>query len=364
LFDPAQETIVSADASSYGLGAVLIQKQPEGVMKPVAYISRSLTPTEQRYAQIEKEALAFTWACERFSDYLVGLKFSIETDHKPLIPLFSTKNMDELPIRVQRFRMRMMRFQFSIYHVPGKSLIVADMLSRAPLDGVTDSDRTLREDADAFVNLTVQSLPATEHRLENIRQHQQQDEECQLLVHYCQAGWPNKKLPDKMRPYSSVAAKLSVDNGLLLRGCRIVIPTALTQDILKGLHTGHQGSAKCQERACQLVWWPGLPPQLLQMVKDCCVCCKEHAQPAEPLIISELPELPFQNGTDFFEWEKQSYLLPVDYYSQYIEIALLKRTTAAEVIAHMETIFARHGIPEWCVSDNGPQYSSEGFQSS
>ena len=96
-------------------------------MKPVVYISRSLAPTEQRYAQIEKEALAFTWACERFSDYLVGLKFSIETDHKPLTPLFSTKNMDELPIRVQRLRMRMMRFQFSIY-VPGKSLIVADML--------------------------------------------------------------------------------------------------------------------------------------------------------------------------------------------------------------------------------------------
>jgi len=114
LFDPAQETIVSADASSYSLGAVLIQKQPEGVMKPVAYISRSLTPTEQRYAQIEKEALAFTWACECFSDYLVGLKFSIETDHKPLIPLFSTNIMDELPIRVQRFRMRMMKFQFSI----------------------------------------------------------------------------------------------------------------------------------------------------------------------------------------------------------------------------------------------------------
>ena len=82
-------------------------------MKAVAYISRSLTPTEQRYAQIEKEALAFTWACERFSDYLVGLKFSIETDHKPLIP--RTKNLDEMPIRVQRFQVRMMRFQFSIY---------------------------------------------------------------------------------------------------------------------------------------------------------------------------------------------------------------------------------------------------------
>jgi len=83
--------------------------------------------------------------------------------------------MDELPIRMQRFQMRMMRFQFSIYHVPGKSLIVADRLSGAPLDRVTDSDQTLQEDANAFVNLTVQSLPATEHRLEDIRQHQQQD---------------------------------------------------------------------------------------------------------------------------------------------------------------------------------------------
>ena len=97
-------------------------------MKPVSYHS------EQRYAQIEKEALAFTWACERFSDYLVGLKFTIETDHKPLVPLFRRKNLDELPLRVQRFRMRMMRFVFSIHHVPRKDLLVADALSRAPVN--------------------------------------------------------------------------------------------------------------------------------------------------------------------------------------------------------------------------------------
>ena len=69
LFDPSFETTVSADALSYGLGAVLLQRQPEGELKPVAYVSRSMTPTEQRYAQIEKEALALTWACECFSDY-------------------------------------------------------------------------------------------------------------------------------------------------------------------------------------------------------------------------------------------------------------------------------------------------------
>ena len=292
LFDPTRETVVSADASCYGLGATLIQKQPDGAMKLVAYISRSLTPTEQRYAQIEKEALAFTWACERFSDYLIGLKFSIETDHKPLVP--------ELPVRVQRFRMRMMRFQFSIYHVPGKSLIVADTLSRAPLSGVTDSDRILQEDADAFVNLTMQSLPATEHRLEDIRQHQQQDEVCRLLVCYCQSGWPNKKkLPDIVRPYSSVAAELSVQNGLLLRGCRIVVPTAMRQDILEKLHTGHQGIVKCRERARQSVWWPGLSTQLMQLVKNCRECCREQKQPAEPLIV-RITQTTFSKGGNGF----------------------------------------------------------------
>ena len=101
LFDPNLETTVSADASSYGLGAVLLQKQTSGENKLVAYISRSMTSTEQKYAQIEKEALAFTWACERLSDYLIGLKFHILTDHKPLVPLFSTKHLEEMPIQVQ-----------------------------------------------------------------------------------------------------------------------------------------------------------------------------------------------------------------------------------------------------------------------
>ena len=104
LFDQSRETMVSADASSYGLGAVLLQKQPDGELKSLSCISRSLTPTEQRYPQIEKEVLAFTWACQRFYDFLLGLEFHIHTDHKPLVTLFGSKNLEELPARVQRFR--------------------------------------------------------------------------------------------------------------------------------------------------------------------------------------------------------------------------------------------------------------------
>jgi len=83
LYNPEAPTKVCADASSYGLGAVLMQKQGTE-WKPIAYASRSMTEIEQRCAQIEKEALA-TWACEKFSTYILGMKFMIETNHKPLV---------------------------------------------------------------------------------------------------------------------------------------------------------------------------------------------------------------------------------------------------------------------------------------
>ena len=101
-YNPLLPTVVSANASSFGLRAVLRQRH-ESVLRPVAYISRALTDTKMNYTQIEKEALAVTWACERFQDYLIGLHFTVETDHKPLVPLLSTKTLDQFPARVQRF---------------------------------------------------------------------------------------------------------------------------------------------------------------------------------------------------------------------------------------------------------------------
>ena len=175
LFDPNLETLLSADASSHGIGAVLLQKQANGV----AYKSRALTPTEQRYAQIEKEALAFTWACESLSDYLLGLRFHIETDHKPLVPLFSLKKgLDELPLRLQRFRLRMLRYSFSIFHVPGKSIAVADTLSRAPSAEPTPADEEFQRDIASYVSSILSHIPATERRVAKIKQHQHQDEVC------------------------------------------------------------------------------------------------------------------------------------------------------------------------------------------
>ena len=103
LYNPQAPITVSADASSHGLGAVL--QQSDSPWKPVAYASRAMTETEKRYAQIEEEALAATWACERFSNYVLGRTFLIESDHKPLIPLLNSKHMDDLPPHILRFRL-------------------------------------------------------------------------------------------------------------------------------------------------------------------------------------------------------------------------------------------------------------------
>ena len=103
-----------------------------------------MTSTEQYYCQIEKEALAITWASDQYSHHLLRSTFQIETDHKPLLPLLSTKALDELTPRVLRFRLRLMQYHFGITHVPGQSLITANTLSRAPASSSTPSDSALQ----------------------------------------------------------------------------------------------------------------------------------------------------------------------------------------------------------------------------
>ena len=147
-----------------------------------------------------------------------------------------------------------------------------------------------------------------------------------------------------------------------MRGCRIVVPPPLRKEMLARIHTGHQGIVKCRERARQSVWWPGMSRELEELVKNCPECCKTLRQRAQPLMPSVLPDLSRQKvGTDLFEWRQKTFLIIVDYYSRYVEIARLNRPTAEEVITHTRSIFARHGIPEVVLSDNGPQYTSEAY---
>ena len=360
-YDPKADTKVCADASSYGLGAVLMQKH-SGSWKPVAYASRSLSETEKRYAQIEKEALASTWACEKFSIYLLGKSFLIETDHKPLVPLLGSKNLHDLPPRVLRFRLRLARFDYSISHVPGKRLYTADALSRDPSE---DTDVCcLQKEAETLMELNTSTLPASQPRLLRYRKWQEQDPVCSKVIQYCKSKWPDKQnVSHEMKPYFEARGMLTVDkNNLLLYGSRIVVPAILKRETLERLHSGHQGITRSRLRAKLSVWWPRISGEIERYIKQCSICSKHFKNRKEPLIPTPLPEYPWQKvASDLFQLNKYTYIVVTDYYSQYPEVSRLRDTTSKGVICYLKGIFGRWGIPEILISDNGPQFKSQEF---
>ena len=305
--------------------------------------------------------MAATWACEKFEDYILGLTFTLETDHKPLVPLLGHHDIELLPPRLQRFRLRLMRYSYTIQHVPGRELYTADALSRTPLSA-TDTD--LEGETNIYAHNIISNLPASDSKLEEIRLHQREDETCRMLMSYCQDGWPDRsQLQGTINQYWPFRSELTLVEGLLLYGSRIVIPSSLRLGVLDSLHEGHQGINKCRSRAQQSIWWPGLSRQIAELVSNCSTCCKNMKNHMEPLIPGQFPDSPWLKiATDLFEFKQQQYLLVVDYYSRFIEIAKLENTTAASVINNLKSIFARFGIPQCVVSDNGPQYSCREFQ--
>ena len=137
-----------------------------------------------------------------------------------------------------------------------------------------------------------------------------------------------------------------MQKGLLLRGSRIVIPPPLRKTLLEKIHSGHQGITKCRERARQSIWWPGISVE--NLVRNCKECLKSQHNRPQPLNPTPLPALPWQRvGSDLFEWKQSVYLLVVEYYSRFIEIARLNRPTTAEVVTHLKSIIARHGVPQY-----------------
>ena len=363
LYNPKAATKISADASSHGLGAVLLQLNE--YWQPVAYASRALTDTESRYAQIEKEALAVTWACERFSCYIIGKQIEIETDHKPLVPLLSCKPLEHLPPRVVRFRLRMMRFDYSIQHVPGKLLYTADALSRATnQDAPTPDQITSQDEVESYIDAVVSHSPASRDRFQQYCDAQHSDATCSQVIAWCKTKWPEKHaVKGDLKPYWQLREELSLYNDLLLFRDRIVVPKDLRRQTIEKIHQGHQGITRCRLRVRSSVWWPGISKEVDSYVKQCPHCEKSVPQAREPLITTPLPAFPWERiGVDLFELHKSSYLIVVDYFSRYPEAIKLKSTTSKSEIEVLKSIFSRHGVPVVLVSDNGPQFASGEMQ--
>ena len=168
----------ACDASKLGLAAMLEQLHGS-VWYPTGFASRLLTAAEQNYSQIEKETLSIVFSCEKFHEYVYGLRFVVENDHKPLISIFQ-RALSKSPPRIQRFLLRLQRYNFQFKYVPGNQLFIADILSRLPLPDSTSEIKN--DEMNYFVHSVIKSCQISEGRLQQIITETQKDDILQSVV--------------------------------------------------------------------------------------------------------------------------------------------------------------------------------------
>ncbi|KAG1940258.1 retrotransposable element [Pimephales promelas] len=314
IYDPTLHSIISTDASDYGLGAVFTQVQSDGTEKPVAFASRTLTDAEKKYSIVEKEALACVWATEKWRTYVWGHRFTLRTDHQALTTLLSTKGMGRAGMRIARWA------------------------------ALTDFETAC----------------AACPELEMLRKQ---------ITH----GWPPsiKAVSQDMIPYFRVRDELAVKDAFIFRGTRLLVPVDLRHTLISLAHESHQGIVRTKQRLRDLYWWPQMDSQVQSTIATCIPCQSNdksavtHPAPLQPV---QFPEGPWKKlGLDVvgpFETAIPAcrYAITLtDYHSKWPELAFASSATTVDVIKFLSTVFSRHGNPESIVTDNGTQFTSAAF---
>ena len=347
---------IQCDASQSGLGAVLMQNG-----QPVGYASRALTPTESQYAQIEKELLAIVFACDHFEAYIYGRdEIHVETDHKPLESIMR-KPLNNAPTRLQRMLLKLQKHNLSVTYRKGTTIVLADTLSRAYLsdDDVCEFSTNL-ETVDHTSSLMVRK-----DRLQQIKHATKDDPVLLQLKQMIQSGWPNdkKKVPPSIRAYYDFRDELIVQDHLVFKGSKLVIPVSMRREMMSIAHSSHIGVEGCIRRVRDTLYWPQMSKELKEYISKCDICLSYQSSPGrEPILQHEITERPWAKiGVDLCELDGRILLVVCDYYSNFIEIDNINRATSQTVCKSLKCMFSRYGVPDIVISDNGPQFSAAEF---
>ena len=204
----------------------------------------------------------------------------------------------------------------------------------------------------------------TEGTHQQIKQCTIADATLQSLMDMIMTGWPltKEEVPVCICEYWNYKEELTVQDGVLYKGMKVIVPTSMRSQMIVRTHSSHLGPDACVRRSRDVLFWPSMADQIKDQVQNCEVCNDFLArQQKELLMAHKVPENPCSKvGQDLFTLGDENYLVTVDYYSDYFELDFLSDTTAESVIDASKRHFARHGIADM-VTDNGPQYSSAHF---
>jgi transposase InsO family protein len=339
--DFAERFTLQTDASDIGLGAVLTQ-QIQGTERVIAYASRRLSVAESRYSTTEKECLAIVWAIRKLRCYLEGYEFDVVTDHLALKWLNSIENPTG---RIARWALELQQFRFNVHYRRGDQNIVADALSRQPLE-------TLQQ-------VTQERPPCT---------------------------WTTRMLDLIKREPEKYPEYLRENDQLYRRGgfrpddedytpWKLCVPKPQRQRVLDECHdqptAGHQGVRKTLNRIRQRYCWPGLFRDVARYVRKCETCQKFKVSQLKPpgQMHTRQVHAPFDVlCADFVGPLPRSthgntmLLVFFDAFSKLVELVPLRKATAAHLMrSFRERILARFGVPKMLVCDNGTQFTSRAF---
>ena len=244
-----------------------------------------------------------------------------------------------------------------------EEMYLADALSRAYQSlSPTDTQRSETEKEVESIH-AVDYLAISEQQLSEIKQETVKDPTLQTLKNVILRGWPenSSSVPKEVSEYFNVRDELAVQDGIIFKGQRCVIPKTLRQKVKEKIHRAHIGIQGCLRRAREVVYWPSKNQEITDYIEHCDTCNLYASHPQrEPLIVHDVPECPWQKvGCEIFTLDEKDYLCTVDYYSGYFEIDHFERKTARTIITRLKRHFSNHGIPNLFQSDNGPPFDSQ-----
>jgi len=351
-FDVTKESTLTTDASEKSISGVLTQ---DG--HPVMYLSRRLTDSERNYANIEREALAVVWATHRARHFLMGKKFKLQCDHKPLEFLFSPQR--EIPkvtsARLVRWAIQLSAFDYDIQYVKGESIPDADAFSRLDfmpeptgMNDFTNESVVHWTETDVISKGELQSETKNDTLLSSVMKRVSKD---------C---WSNCSVAE--RPFKAVRQTLSCEDGILCKGELLVPPPVLRERMLKAVHDDvHCGATATRNRLKLDAWWPGYCEDVEKYVRKCATCCQ--LKPKHPEHTHTWPE-------ELEPWSRVHMdhghvpgigllLILVDSFSGWPEVVHVSDRRVHTVKRVLQNIFSRNGVPRVLVSDNAAEFADQ-----